>query len=80
MSGKSFSASMVPQIYKLSAVRLAFAVKRYGKENAESLRCTYTVIFQYFFEEIGGYQIKTKVILHRFTSDWVMIGKVQEAF
>jgi hypothetical protein len=43
---KSFSASQIKQIYKMTPKRLEAVITRYGKEVAESLKCTYRKIFK----------------------------------
>lgn len=42
---KSFTASQIKQIYKLSPSRLAEVIRRYGKEAAETVICTYRKIY-----------------------------------
>ncbi len=52
---KSFTASQIKQIYKLTPTRLAQVMQKFGKEVAESLKCTYRKVFRIFerdqFEE-----------------------------
>ncbi len=45
---KSFSASQIKQIYKLSSDRLAAVMKLFGKQRAEELKCTYRKVFEWF--------------------------------
>ena len=43
---KSFTASQIKQIYKLTTKRLDAVMLNYGKDVAEKLKCTYRKIFQ----------------------------------
>jgi hypothetical protein len=43
---KSFTASQIRQIYKLSSKRLAGVVKRFGLRMAETFRCTYRKVYE----------------------------------
>ena len=43
---KSFTASQIKQIYKLTAKRLDAVMTKYGKDVAETLKCTYRKVFR----------------------------------
>lgn len=74
---KSFTASQIKQIYKLSAKRLADAVGRFGKEMAESLSCSYRKLYLNVEERtyiFGNLVIKKeKKLLYTYRSDWELI-------
>jgi hypothetical protein len=74
---KSFTASQIKQIYKLSEKRLADAMERYGKAMAESLVCSYRKLY-YQVEvrsQILSAQLvkKEKQLLYTFASDWELV-------
>ncbi len=73
---KSFTASQIKQIYKLSPVRLANIMNRYGKEKAETLKCSYRKVY-----EIVDNGFRTvKVLLEEFQSVWSFEGVYDEPF
>jgi len=45
---KSFTASQIKQIYKLTPVRLGIVMSKYGKERAQTFKCTYRRVFDMF--------------------------------
>jgi hypothetical protein len=65
---KSFSASQIKQIYKLSRDRLATVLQTYGRDLAEGFKCTYRRVMD------GG-----NCVLE-FMTDWVYWGKALEPF
>ncbi len=74
---KSFSASQIKQIYKLSSDRLAAVMKQFGKQRAEELKCTYRKVFEWLtmqpFRPI-------KDVLLEFPSEWAYYGRQDEPF
>jgi hypothetical protein len=81
---KSFTASQIKQIYKLSPARLAEVIKRFGKQTAEGFSCTYRKVFQFGYEKnmiMGTELLKPcKVLIMEFPSEWVYEGVFYEAF
>lgn len=65
---KSFSASQIKQIYKLSKDRLKTVIETYGKEQADKFKCTYRKVYD-------GEQLVLE-----FLTNWVYWGKVYEPF
>jgi len=75
---KTFTASQIKQIYKLSSVRLSDAIARYGLKVAETLQCTYRRIFTKMINEDTG---KTETVtLFTFPSEWSYEGRCDEPF
>lgn len=75
---KSFTASRIKQIYKLSAPRLDEVMQRFGRNHAESFSCTYRKVF---IEGINiDTQAKEKILLHQFKSEWEYIGLSEDPF
>ncbi|OGW25097.1 MAG: hypothetical protein A2X59_11055 [Nitrospirae bacterium GWC2_42_7] len=75
---KSFTASQIKQIYKLSEKRLDDAMSRYGKKIAESLSCTYKRLFTKMINEDTG---RTEVVtLYTYPSEWEYMGVYPEPF
>jgi hypothetical protein len=81
---KSFTASQIKQIYKLSPTRLAEVIRRVGKGVADQLKCTYRKIFieGYEVSNIRGIEIRKRVreLIMEFPSDWVYEGIYDEPF
>lgn len=75
---KSFTASQIKQIYKLSEKRLDDAMSRYGKKVAESLSCTYRRLFTKMINEDTG-RIEV-VTLYTYPSEWEYMGVYPEPF
>ncbi len=75
---KSFSASQIKQIYKLSADRLSSVFDRFGKKVAEGFACTYRKVFLVGYEisEILGKEVQKpfKDLIMEFPSDWLYQG------
>ena len=57
---KSFSASQIKQIYKLTPDRLGHIMSKFGKERAEKFICTYRKVFEYVHKP--GYTVKGIVL------------------
>lgn len=61
---KSFTASQIIPIYKMSSKRLDFLMDRYGKDHAELFKCTYRTAFLEWIEDkvetIMGQEIRTR--------------------
>jgi len=81
---KSFTASQIKQIYKLSPVRLAEVIKRFGKSMAEQLKCTYRKVFLegYVMGEMMGVVTRKpfRDLIMEFTSEWDYEGINYEPF
>lgn len=81
---KSFTASQIKQIYKLSPLRLAEVIKRFGKSMAEQFKCTYRRIFVegYIENEIMGNKVLKpwKELIMEFPSEWAYEGVYDEPF
>ncbi len=85
---KSFTASQIRQIYKLTASRLAEVISRYGKERLQYLSCTFRKVFIEGWitedENILGLDIKTekrkRTLLIEFPSEWSYDGTFNEPF
>lgn len=82
---KSFTASQIKQIYKLSAPRLAEVISRYGMEALKFLTCTYRKVFIEGWEDVGEVlgrvtRKKSRVLLYEFPSEWGYEGVCQEPF
>jgi hypothetical protein len=81
---KSFTASQIKQIYKLSPLRLAEVITRFGKERAEGFACTYRKVFLLGYEalEILGKEVLNpiKYLILEFASEWKYQGVYDEAF
>lgn len=82
---KSFTASQIKQIYKLSATRLAEVISRYGMDRLKYLTCTYRKVFLEGWENVAGalgtgMKKKVRVLLHEFPSDWNYEGQVKDPF
>lgn len=73
---KSFSASQVKQIYKLSPSRLDFVICKYGREKAQVLKCTYRKVFEMFD---NGFRT-VKRLIEEFPSEWSYKGEYREPF
>jgi len=92
---KSFTASQIKQIYKLREDRLRDVVIKYGKEKAESFKCTYRKIYACVYEKkqelvfdedgfldkfIGVIKCIKKELVMEFPSEWVYEGIYYEPF
>jgi len=81
---KSFTASQIKQIYKLSPNRLIEVIRRFGKDMAERLKCTYRKIFLegYVMDEVMGVEIRKpfRELVMEFPSEWVYEGVCSEPF
>lgn len=81
---KSFTASQIKQIYKLSPVRLAEVIKRFGKSMAEQFECTYRKVFVegYIENEIMGNKVLKhwRELIMEFPSEWDYLGIYDEPF
>ncbi|MBF0554398.1 MAG: hypothetical protein HQK96_07520 [Nitrospirae bacterium] len=74
---KSFTASQIKQIYKLSDKRLNVVMETFGKEQAETFTCTYTRVYEEV--KIEPFRRKKLCVL-AFDSDWKFIGNEEEPF
>jgi hypothetical protein len=83
-SKKSFTASQIKQIYKLSWTRLVQVVNRFGKDMAEQFKCTYRKVFLegYTSVEIMGKEVLKpfRDLIMEFPSDWAYEGICNEPF
>jgi hypothetical protein len=81
---KSFTASQIKQIYKLSPVRLSEVMRRFGKSMTEQLKCTYRKIFVegWIEEEIMGTKVlkRWRELIMEFPSEWDYMGTYSEPF
>ena len=73
---KSFTASQIKQIYKLSASRLEEIVYKFGKSRTESFKCTYRKVYEFVD---NGFRI-AKCLIHEFPSDGSYEGVYDEPF
>jgi hypothetical protein len=73
---KSFTTSRITQIYKLTPERLSFVMSKYGKEKAETLKCTYRKVYELFN---NGFEI-VKRLIEEFPSEWAYGGVCYEPF
>ena len=73
---KSFTASQIKQIYKLNTKRLDIVMRKYGKEKADALKCTYRKVF----ECVSGRDGIVRNLLLEFDSQWHFVGVVGEPF
>lgn len=74
---KSFSASQIKQIYKLSPERLGTAMAKFGKQQAEELKCTYRKVYEWLI--MAPFR-PAKDILLEFPSEWDYGGRHDEPF
>lgn len=81
---KSFTASQIKQIYKLSPKRLSEVVRRFGKGMAEQFECTYRKVFivGYELSIIFGIEVKKlcRDLIMEFPSEWAYEGVCYEPF
>ena len=81
---KSFSASQIKQIYKLSPKRLHEVIERFGKERAESFSCTYRKVYIVGYEiaMILGKEVSKpfRDLIIEFQSEWGYEGVYDEPF
>jgi len=73
---KSFTASQIKQIYKLTPKRLSFVISKYGKEKADTLKCTYRKVYEMFD---NGFRV-VKRLIEEFASEWSYEGVFNEPF
>lgn len=73
---KSFSASQIRQIYKLTPHRLAEVINKFGKEASEKFKCTYRKVYEIL--EVAPLRGKTLVM--EFPSEWAYMGTYPEPF
>jgi hypothetical protein len=72
---KSFTASQIKQIYKLSPERLKKVWDKFGKDVSECFKCTYTSVYG-VLKNVPGY----RYLVMQFESDWVYVGVEEEPF
>ena len=81
---KSFTASQIKQIYKLSPNRLIEVIRRFGKDMAERLKCTYRKVFLegYVMDEVMGVETRKpfRDLVMEFPSEWDYEGIYYEPF
>ena len=68
---KSFTASQIKQIYKLSQQRLLDVIAKFGKEQAEQFKCTYRKVFEVI--TFDPFPVMKKLVME-FPSDWIYEG------
>ena len=68
---KSFTASQIKQIYKLSPQRLLDVIAKFGKEQAEQFKCTYRKVFEVI--KFDPFPLMRKLVIE-FPSDWIYDG------
>jgi hypothetical protein len=73
---KSFTASQIKQIYKLAPSRLNSVMTKYGKDKAETLKCTYRKVYEMFD---NGLRV-VKRLIEEFPSEWSYEGVFNEPF
>jgi len=73
---KSFTASQIKQIYKLTPKRLSLVISKYGKEKADTLKCTYRKVYEMFD---NGFRV-VKRLVEEFPSEWTYEGTFNEPF
>lgn len=73
---KSFTASQIKQIYKLSRERLESVMSDYGKEKAETFKCTYRKVYEVFD---NGFRLVRRLV-KEFSSEWLFEGVCDEPF
>lgn len=73
---KSFTASQIKQIYKLAPSRLTSVMSKYGKDKAETLKCTYRKVYEMFN---NGFRV-VKRLVEEFPSEWSYEGVFNEPF
>ena len=73
---KSFTASQIRQIYKLTAQRLDTVLLKYGKDRAEGFKCTYRKVYEIID---NGFR-EVKRLIEVFPSDWSYEGEYCEPF
>jgi hypothetical protein len=73
---KSFTASQIKQIYKLSPPRLEKVMFKFGREVAEKFKCTYRKVYEIL--EVAP--LRGKVLVMEFPSEWDYVGLYPEPF
>jgi hypothetical protein len=75
---KSFTASQIKQIYKLSSARLEDVISRFGKKTAELFSCTHRRVFTRMVNEDSG---RSEIVtLFTFASEWEYQGEYDSPF
>ncbi len=74
---KSFTASQIKQIYKLSSGRLDRVMREFGKQVAEELKCSYKKIYEII--KFPPFPDQRKLVME-FPSDWEYLGIEEEPF
>lgn len=91
---KSFTASQIKQIYKLSPSRLSEVIHKFGKDRAERFICTYRKVFEQSFRKASGFvfdddgfldvrgkkELVKKELVMEFQSEWEYVGIYPEPF
>jgi hypothetical protein len=81
---KSFTASQIKQIYKLSPKRLIVVIRRFGKDMAEQLKCTYRKVFLEGYVMSELMEVKAlypfRDLIMEFPSEWAYEGVYGEPF
>lgn len=90
---KSFTASQIKQIYKLSEKRLSEVIAKFGNERAKNFKCTFRKIYEYTFVKKKVYIIKDSFLdviektecvrrdlIMEFPSEWDYVGIYPEPF
>jgi hypothetical protein len=74
---KSFTASQIPQMYKLSPKKIDEVIEKFGKQLAEKYKYTYTSVYKEWPLEPKGVE---KEYVHRFPKLWELIDVCEEPF
>ena len=74
---KSFTASQIKQIYKLTPNRLAVVMQKFGKQEAENLKCTYRKVYEVL--KMEPFRPWKNLVLE-FPSEWDYAGVCGEPF
>jgi hypothetical protein len=61
---------------KLTPKRLSFVISKYGKDKAETLKCTYRKVYEMFN---NGFRV-VKRLVEEFPSEWSYEGVFNEPF
>ena len=74
---KSFTASQIKQIYKLTSKRLAVVMRTFGKNRADGFACTYRKVFEII--KMNPFPVSKDLVLE-FPSEWDYEGVYAEPF
>lgn len=74
---KSFTASQIKQIYKLTMPRLFEVIGKFGKDQAEKFKCTYRKVFEIF--RLDPFPTTKKLVME-FPSEWEYEGVEEVPF